>query len=288
MSLAFAPTAQAPAAACPIDLARYPVDRLDAPDGRRLVADARARIAQTGCLVLRDFVTPAGLAALQAQSRALAHRAHVEVRRTNPYGSGPESDEAGLPAGHPRRRFLERSNGFVGGDLIAPGSAARTLYHHPGFQRFVAAAVGVDRLYEYADPLAGLVINVLGPGCTHPWHFDNTDFVVSLMTQRPEAGGTFEYCPGLRSASEENEAGVAAVLDGDRTAVRTLELRPGDLQVFFGRNALHRVAPVAGAGARHTLILGYTEEAGVIGDPVRTRALFGRVTEAHLAAARSH
>jgi hypothetical protein len=273
---------QAAAPACPIDLDSYPVDRLDAPDGRRLVADARRRIAETGCLLLKDFVTPEGLAALRAQTRGLSPTAHVERRYTNPYSG---SDDPALPEDHPRRRFMERTNGFVGGDLIAPGSAARQLYHHRGFQRFVAKVVGVEGLYEYADPLAGLVVNVLRPGCTHPWHFDNTDFVVSLMTQQPEAGGAFEYCPGLRSAEDQNYAGVQSVLDGARAPVRTLDLRPGDLQIFFGRNALHRVAPVEGGRERHTLILGYTQKPDVIGDPERTKLLFGRTTAAHAEAA---
>ncbi len=284
------PAEPAPAAACPVDLARYPLRALEGAAGRRLIAEARARLAETGCLLLRNFVTPAGLAALQAETRTLAPAAHVERRFTNPYGGAPgdrTGDAAGTdPTAPPRQRFLERSNGFVGGDLIAPGTAARALYHDRDFQRFLAAVVGAPALHEYADPLAGLVVNVLRPGCTHPWHFDNTDFVVSLMTQQPEAGGAFEYCPGLRSAADENEAGVAAVLDGARAPVRTLDLRPGDLQVFFGRNALHRVAPVAGGRERHTLILGYTQQPGVIGDPARTRALFGRSTPAHAAAAR--
>lgn len=269
----------------PIDLARYPIDRLDTAAGRRLVDTCRERLAETGCLLLKDFVTADALESLEALGRQISDQAHVERRYTNPYGSG--ADDPTLPADHPRRRFLERTNGFVGGDRIAPGSVARALYHDAAVQRFVAAVVGVPALYEYADPLAGLVLNVLRPGCTHPWHFDNTDFIVSLMTQRPEAGGAFEYCPGLRSVTDENPAGVTAVLDGDRTPVRTLDLCPGDLQIFFGRNALHRVAPVEGGQERHTLILGYTEKPNVIGDPERTRLLFGRTTAAHHDAART-
>jgi hypothetical protein len=269
---------------CPIDFARYPVDRLESPAGDRLIAEARAGLAETGCLLLKDFVTPDGLAALAQQTRALAPLAHGERRFTNPYSSADAPD---LPASHPRRRFQERTNGFVAGDLIEPGSAARALYHHKGFQDFVARVVGVEALCEYADPLAGIVINVLKPGCTHPWHFDNNDFIVSLMTQRSEAGGAFEYCPGLRSATHENYSAVTAVLDGDRHPVHQLDLCPGDLQIFFGRNALHRVSPVEGAQQRHTLILAYSEEPGVIGDPERTRLLFGRATAAHDDAARS-
>lgn len=282
MSLQTAATPQT-AAPCPIDLDRYPVDRLDSPEGRRLIAEARERIAETGCLLLKDFVTAGGLAELERQSRALSEHAHVRRRAATPYGGPPQED---YPEGHPARRELERTNAFIAGDLIEDGSAARALYHHEGFQRFVAAVVGAEQLYEYADPLAGLVINVLQPGCAHPWHFDNNDFIVTLMTQQPEAGGAFEYCPQLRSAEDQNYPGVEAVLDGERGPVETLDLRPGDLQIFFGRNSLHRVAEVEGGRERHTLILAYAEKPGVIGDPERTRILFGRTTEAHHAAAR--
>jgi hypothetical protein len=267
--------------ACPIDFGRYPIDDLDSPAGRRLIAQARTTLADSGCLVLRDFVTTEGLAGLRAQGRALSHTAHVDKRYTNPYSS---DDDPSLPEDDPRRRFMERTNGFVGGDLIEPGSAARALYHHKGFQRFVAAAVGKPALYEYADPLADLVFNVLRPGCTHPWHFDNNDFIVSMLTQAPEGGGAFEYCPGLRAAADENYDGVRGVLDGDRGPVRTLNLRPGDLQIFFGRNALHRVTQVEGERERHTLIFAYTEQPGVIAGKARTKLLFGRTHPAHDAA----
>lgn len=269
---------------CPIDLARYPVDRLDRPEGQRLVTEAKARIAETGCLLLKDFVTRDGLAGLERQSQALSRHAQVRRRSATPYGGPAEEDR---PEGHPARRLLERTNAFIAGDMIEDGSAARALYHHRGFQRFVTEVVGAERLYEYADPLAGLVINVLQPGCEHPWHFDNNDFIVTMMTQQPEAGGGFEYCPNLRSAGDQNFAGVEAVLDGDRDPVETLDLRPGDLQIFFGRNSLHRVTEVDGGRERHTLILAYAEKPGVIADPERTRLLFGRTTEAHHAAARS-
>lgn len=268
-------------AACPIDLDRYPIEDLDGAAGKALVAEARAALADKGCLVLRDFVTAEGLADLQAEGRSLSHAAHVDKRYTNPYGG---NDDASLPADDPRRHFMERTNGFVGGDLIEPGTAARALYRHPGFQRFVASAVGMTEIHEYADPLADLVFNVLRPGATHPWHFDNNDFIVSMLTQAPEDGGTFEYCPGLRSAEDENYAGVAEVLNGARGPVRTLDLKPGDLQIFFGRNSLHRVTPVKGGRERHTLIFAYADRPGMIAGAARTKLLFGRVHPDHDAA----
>lgn len=74
---------------------------------------------------------------------------------------------------------------------------------------------------------------------------------------------------------------MRAVLDGDRSAVRTLTLRPGDLQLFRGRFSLHRVTPVAGTTARHAAIFAYSTRAGVVNSATRSRQLFGRVDAVH-------
>src|SRR5262249_38421702 len=111
-------------------------------------------------------------------------------------------------------------------------------------------------------------------------------FTVSLLTQASTTGGIFEYCPNIRSAESEHLDDVLAVLEGrGERLIRQLNLRPGDLQLFKGRYALHRVSPVAGATARHTAIFAYTERPGVIGSPARTQQLFGRVRPEHLEAA---
>lgn len=244
----------------------------------------RDDLARDGCAVLRGFLSAAGLEACRNETSRLAPEAHVTRRRTNPYGAGTTPD---LPADHPGRRLLLRSNGFVAGDRIAPETALRRLYGDPALQRFLADCLEVPRLHPYADPLADLVVNVLRPGCAHPWHFDNNDFIVTLLTQEAAGGGAFEYCPGLRSETDENHAGVNAVLDGDRRPVRVLDLRPGDLQLFHGRHALHRVTEVEGERERHSVILAYSETPGVIAGVERTRRLFGRASAAHERAERA-
>ncbi|HSK38868.1 MAG TPA: hypothetical protein VK943_03790 [Arenibaculum sp.] len=262
-----------------IDTTAYPLDDPAAPAGRALVAACREQLAETGCVVLKAFIRADALPVLTAESRRLGPTAHFNSTRTNPYnGSG----DASLPADHPRNVFQRRDNGFVAGDQIGPETAVRRLYEDPRLKALVAACVGAGEIHEYADPLAGLVINVLRPGCQHPWHYDTNEFIVSVMTQEPEDGGLFEYCPGIRSPEGENFDAVGRVLAGDRGPVRSLKLEPGDLQIFFGRYSLHRVAPVAGCRERHTLILGYAKEPGVIGRPERTRNIFGRCTQAHI------
>ena len=261
-----------------IDTDRYPLHARGSRLYQDLVAEFRQQIAATGCAVVPDVVRPDALAVMRREGEDLAPRAHYNDTHTNPYNS---ADDPSLPPTHPKRVFQDRTNAFVAGDLIAPDTCIRALYHDAGLQTFIADILGVPRIHEYADPLAGLVINVLRPGCQHPWHFDTNEFIVTLMTKQPEAGGTFEYCPGIRSPQDENYADVGAVVNGDETPVKRLAVKPGDLQIFFGRYSLHRVTRPQGALDRHTVILGYTKEPNTVGRAERTQKLFGRVAEVH-------
>jgi len=260
-----------------VDVERYPLDRLDKPAAESLLARCRAQLAADGCTVLPAFVRPEALARMKKETLELAPLAHINDTQTNAYSS---DGDPSLPADHPRNVFMDRSNGFVGGDLISRQTTIRQLYHHAAFQRFVQRAMGVEELHEYADPLGCLVINVLKPGCQHPWHYDTNEFVVSMMTREPLEGGLFQYAPAIRSPRDENYAGVREVLQDDSRA-RTLRLRPGDLQIFFGRYSLHRVSRVQGDRERHTVIFGFAREPSMIARAARTRRIFGRLHPIH-------
>lgn len=261
-----------------VDTDRYPL--ADPAGLSEVVTGVRNALAADGCCVLPDFVRPDRQDLLRAEGAALAPHAHHDIETVNVYNTAP--DDA-LPADHPARVPMRRGNAFVARDRIPADAVIHRIYTAPAFRRFVAACFGLPAVHELADPLSGLVLNVVAPGREHPWHFDTNEYTVSMLTQGPEAGGVFEYCPGIRSAGAENLDAVRAVLDG-RGTPRRLELRPGDLQLFLGRYSLHRVSPVAGGTARHTAIFAYSERPGVVGTVARTRQLFGRVTPAHLAA----
>src|SRR5262249_6799029 len=191
-----------------------------------------------------------------------------------------------LPDDHPGRMTMKRGNAFVARDRIPKDTIINRLYTSQPFQHFIASCFELPRVFELADPLSGLCLNVVSPGMEHPWHFDTNEFTVSMLTQESQAGGIFEYCPDIRSPQAENFYDVRAVpaRDGDHQ-VRRLSLLPGDLQLFMGRYSLHRVTPVHGEIARHTVIFAYSERPGVIGNPARTRQLFGRVLPAHMTSA---
>lgn len=171
--------------------------------------------------------------------------------------------------------------------MIPPFWCAHRLYVSSVFKAFIAACVGEVRVFEYADPLAGLVATVLPPGGQYPWHYDTNEFVVTIMTQKPQAGGAFEHRKDLRTPGDENLDGLGAVLNGEDNAVCQIATEPGDLQLFLGRYSLHQVTEVDGEVARHVLVFSYANRPGVIGPVDRTRSVYGRVTEAHLVAEES-
>ncbi|OHV34142.1 MULTISPECIES: HalD/BesD family halogenase [Pseudofrankia] len=247
-----------------------------------LVLGVRRELAESGCCVLPGFVRPEALERLRTQCAALAPLAYYGDETVNAYNIAPETP---LPPDHPGRVSMPRGNAFVARDRIPPDHAVQRLYTSVAFQAFVAACFELPAVYELADPLAGLCVNIVAPGREHPWHFDTNEFAVSLLTQESE-GGEFEYCPGIRSAAEENVEDVAAVLAGrgDRF-IRRLRLRPGDLQLFLGRYSLHRVSRVTGLAQRHSAIFAYSARPGVVGSLSRTRQLFGRVLPEHQKAA---
>lgn len=266
-----------------VDTVRYPLGDPTSQTYRRLLERVRRDLTTRGCAVLPGLVPAPHLGQLSTESETLAPWAHTTVEQVNVYNTAPD---AGLPADHPARVTFRRGNCFVARDHIDDSTVIARLYASEALRHFVAAAFGLPEVHRLADPLSGLCLNVVEPGQSHPWHFDVNDLTVSLLTRAPEAGGTFEFCPAIRTPTDENLAAVRGVITGDDTRpVRRLTLRPGDLQLFAGRYALHRVCPVRGSRARHCAIFAYSAQPGVVGSPERTRQLFGRLTPAHERAA---
>ena len=259
----------------------YPIHEPHGQACRDLVARCRAELTATGCCSLPGFLTPDGLTEMTALSERAARDAYISRIRTNVYFT---KDDETLPPDHPQRRFMDRTSAFVPADCIPAGSVQRRIYDWPPFMPFLAACLGEPELHKYADPVADTILNVVGPGEAFPWHFDTNDFSVSILTQAAEEGGLFEFAPNVRSPADENYEGVRKVLDGDRRSILSLDLRPGDLQIFKGRNSLHRVTAVGGTRPRYTAIFSYAREPGMIGRVERTRQLYGKVLPAHLEA----
>ena len=255
-----------------------PIDRAGDAAYTTIVERVRAELAHDGCAVIHNVLTEAGLAATVAEADAVAPAAHRSFNRTNPYFT---ADDASLPPDDPRRRFYDRSNAFVPADNFVAGGPLRGIYDEPGFDEFIRDCLQADPFHRYADPLADVIINMADEGPGFPWHFDTNDYTVTLALQTAEEGGAFEYAPNIRNAHDETFDEVAKVLDGTSDRVVTLDLAPGDLQLFLGRHSLHRVTPLAGGRPRYVGIFSYVDQPNMVATPERCRQLYGRVLPIH-------
>ncbi len=256
-----------------IDVTRYPLDD-DTGEGRQdLVAQCRSDLESQGSFSLDGFLRPEALAACVRQVAPLMARESFHHRQTHNIYFIKEM--SGLPSEHGALTPLTTSNHTLTCDQL-DGTVIRQVYEWEPLCAFLADVLEKEQLYRMADPLARL--NVLGSGRDEGigWHFDRSQFTVTLLLQAPEAGGVFEYRRNLRSEGDPNYDGVARLLAGQDPDVRSLPLRPGTLNVFAGRFAAHRLTPVAGDRMRLVAILSFMEDSQVMFRPEDRLQFYGR------------
>jgi len=116
----------------------------------------------------------------------------------------------------------------------------------------------------------------MGEGNQLQWHFDQTDFVVSLAIQDADQGGDFEVVPLTRTATDERYDEINTILSGDHTGVTRLEMTPGTLLIFEGRYSIHRVSPIHGDTLRHVGLLAYDTKPGTTSSELLRLIRYGR------------
>jgi hypothetical protein len=241
-------------AASLVDLERYPVDRLDTPEGQALVASCRAQLETNGCCNLTGFVRKEAVAAMREEALGLEDMAYRQDGRRNAYFT---LDDPALPQDDPRRRYWHYRMHQLAGDAIPGGTGCRALFQWGALTEFFRQILDYEALYPMADEFQNLNLIYLHSGHHQPWHYDQGEFAVTLLLQAPEAGGDFEFVPAIRSETDENLAGVAAAIDGRHPGVVRPVRDAGTLTVFRGMYSLHRVSEVQGNRPRITAVLSY-------------------------------
>ncbi len=257
-----------------INLARYPLTDRGSPVLAAQIETLRASLKKTGAAEAPAFLSTRGLARCIADAEALALQQYKSVGEGTAYLEEPA---ATWSKDHPRAIRQRYSVGVVAYDQFPADSPVRCLYEWRPVVEFVSAVLERAPLYQYADPMGALNLAVMGHGDELQWHYDQTDFVVSLALRDADVGGDFEVAPKLRSAMDENYPGVSRVLEGCTDEVTRLPMTPGTLLIFAGRHSLHRVSPIAGATERLVALLGYDTRPDTKSTPHLQRKRYGRV-----------
>ncbi|KAL3917150.1 MAG: hypothetical protein SGILL_004849, partial [Bacillariaceae sp.] len=106
-------------------------------------------------------------------------------------------------------------------------SVLRELYHDSRLVQLVSQIVDKE-LYLSKDPLGCCSVNVFRPNYHHSFHFDESEFSVTLMLQPAEdsSSGLFQYTDPLRMTSDdlalEQTANAIHMFDPDELKGKTL------------------------------------------------------------------
>ena len=265
----------APTYADVVDLDRYPIDQLDSERGQALVRACREELADTGVCNLEGFITPGAVAAMVELAGQLEDQAWASDRTHTIYFE--KLDET-VPAEHPRAHQVRSAKHGIAYDQIPVDAPMRRLYESDDLTSFIATVLGKPVLYRSADPLDALQVTTFRPGEELGWHFDRSEFSMTVMYQQADQGGDFEYVPGLRSDDGENYEGVQQVLQGDRSGLKVLPSAPGTLAFFRGEYALHQVTPVEGGTRRINSVLTYGERPDMKLNDLTSELFYGRTS----------
>ncbi len=252
-----------------VDLQRHPLS----DDAYR--ARCKVILDTEGVLCLPGFLTADAIE--QVRREAAEHRdlAYYTEGGHNVYLAPTDSD---FDDNHARNRQVVSSKGCIQTDQIPEGSPLRTVHDSALLRDFLCAVLDEAALHEYADALSSINLHYADEGRELGWHFDNSSFAITLLVQRPQAGGVFEYVRDARDADagDMNYPLVSRVLD-EELPPASLDIEEGTLVLFRGRNALHRVTPTIGSRERMLAVLAYNTEPGIALSEEARMTFFGRL-----------
>ena len=256
-----------------LNLERYPLDKPGSDEWAALVSRSRQELETNGLFNLDGFLLPSAIRAVLDDVECRFEADGFEhARRHNVYF---DPDPPMVPPGHPVRMEFETSNRTLCGDQLSADVLIR-LYEYPEFRAFLAAVLDRDQLNLMADPLARINVMQYVAGQALNWHFDRSEFTTTLLLQAPKVGGLFEYRRNLRTDDDPNHDGVARVLTGQDPDVRSISLTAGTLNVFTGKNTVHRVTKVVGDTARIIAVFSYYDRPDVTMSDEERRGFYGR------------
>jgi hypothetical protein len=180
---------------------------------------------------------------------------------------------------HPLRRLMNTAKDTVAYADIPAEHSIRQIYGSDDVLAFIKDVLDLDTLYRHADPLAALNLQGFTAGQELGWHFDRSDFSVTLSLQAASAGGDFEYVRMLRNESDDCYDAVRQFLDDPNTQqIEVLPQVPGTLTLFRGRYSLHRVTPVEGDRLRLNAVFAYVDQPNVEFSAYARQLFYGRTS----------
>ena len=230
-------------------------------------------LQQDGILIFKSFIGNDGINSLQQEAKKLKDFSYKSTSEYNVYVSEYDSS---FSINSARNRMMSTSKKCVPNDLIPSDSILQKIYDSEIIKSFFKDILGKEELHPYSDPLSSININYYDKGDALGWHFDNSDFTITLLVKNCEKGGVYEFFNDMRYENgKENYDFVEEILDNKvkGTVVNTFE---GDLMIFKGNKSIHQVTAVE-EGERILVTFNYNETSGVALSEKSRKTFVGRI-----------
>ena len=261
-----------------INLEKYPINDIGSLKYKELTSYTRKQLKEDGCCVLPNFIQPDSIRKMKEEVDRNLSKIYFTSDKHNPYFT---KEDKTLHEEHPKRIFTVRQSGYLNSNDLEKDSDLNKFYDLDEMLKFVSDSLEVFPLYKWTDPLGKNPYSVMHTDHYFPWHFDGNEFTLSILIQKAEKGGFFEYTPDIRSKDNENFEEVTKILKGDRKRVKSLDLKPGDLQIFKGRFSMHRVTKIEGKTSRYIALPCYVKDPLKINKPEHSKQVYGKVLPIH-------
>ena len=230
-------------------------------------------LEKDGILIFNSFINNKALISLKKEAADLKDLSYKSASEYNVYVS--EHDDS-FPDNSPRNRIMSTSKKCVPNDLIPNNSILQTLYDSKIIRSFFMDLLNKKDLFPYSDTLSSININYYDEGDSLGWHFDNSDFTITLLIKNCNKGGIYEFFNDIRyKDGKEDYTFVEKILDNKVTGTK-VDSFEGDLMIFKGNKSIHQVTAVE-EGERILVTFNYNEVEGIPLSEQSRKTFFGRI-----------
>lgn len=276
-----------------INYNKYPINTPSSSEYNDLVKVCIEQLGRQGFVSLKNFLKPHRVNSLVSSILSLerqgigfyskeTHNVFLEGNDSVSIG-GQEKNSLHL---HPRHVQLKSSKLLINAKDLAPCAAGlNELFHSAIFLKFICDVLQIMELYPSTDEYGKYYANIFHEGDGLNFHFDRSEFSISLILQPADEGGKFQFVPSSRDVIEGwqemplNIKDLQCALNATSPATKSMivqepELTAGDLYLFHGQNSLHRVSEVT-RGKRVNIILTFNREKEAILNNYTLKKFFG-------------
>jgi len=253
-----------------VNLKKHPIDTLN-----DYVISCHNKISNESVLKLDNFLTSEALKIIEKEAENLKSKAfycsQYHTILLNKKNINLDDDD-------PCNIELKSDKGCVPHDMIPKKSYLNQLYNSNEFRNFIKEVLNLENIYPYKDTLSSINYNYYEKHQQLGWHFDNASFAITLMISSSKKGGIFQYFTKGRDHENNyiDKKLIKNVLSNNEK-INELNVNPGTLILFYGRNYLHRVTPIESKKGRILVTLNYNLEKGVELSKNARKTFFGRL-----------